>query len=82
MEERKATIKAVDMTEELQQDAIDCATTVSVESVFFLVVENIGDAERRRRRWPSSFRSSFLPLSCSLWRFVLVECDVSGMRRE
>ena len=49
MEERKATIKAVDMTEELQQDAIDCATTVSVESVFFLVVENIGDAERRRR---------------------------------
>ena len=31
MEERKATIKAVDMAEELQQDAIDCATTVSAE---------------------------------------------------
>jgi hypothetical protein len=39
-EVRKAVIKNADMSEEMQLDAVDCATAVCLFSFFFLILES------------------------------------------
>ena len=48
MTDRKAVIKNADMSEEMQQDAVDCSTQVS--EILSFVLGEIGEHKSRQRK--------------------------------
>jgi hypothetical protein len=57
MSDRKAVIKNADMSEDMQQDAVDCATQVSSPSIVFLGVRRRVSKRVEDGHMPSALRA-------------------------